>query len=43
MKIMGKDTTEFERELKSAKEDLSFGLSVLAEDTIDRLLKKLKE
>ncbi|MCD6274547.1 MAG: hypothetical protein J7J15_00775, partial [Candidatus Aenigmarchaeota archaeon] len=43
MKKMGIDTTEFEKELKSAKEDLNFGLSVLAEDTIDRILKKLKE
>jgi len=43
MKKMGIDTTTFERELNIVKEDLNFGLPVLAKDRIDRILKKLKE
>jgi len=43
MKKKGKDTSEIELELKTAKEDLNFGLLILAKDRIDRILKKLKE
>jgi len=43
MKKNGKDTAEIELELKTAKEDLDFGLHVLAKDRINRILEKLKE
>jgi len=43
MRKNGKDMSEIERELKIAKEDLDFGLPILAKNRINRILEKLKE
>ena len=43
MRKNGKDTSEIEKELKIAKEDIDFGLHVLAKYRINRILEKLKE